>query len=198
MRGVNPIPTDQSDLQSRSRGIAIAGALIIAMSAAAALLPLFERRGGATIIGVLLVVTGLAELFAGLLRHEAKVPSILMGAVAVVAGLFFVTGPATEFFLPSVVIVTAWLICRAVLLVIASRATRGGVRWWTGLSAITDLVLALILIVGIPIAALVLGVFGATPPLVASFAWILALSFIADGLMLLEVASAARGNGDDI
>ena len=63
-------------------------------------------------------------------------------------------------------------------------------RWWTGLSAITDLVLALILIVGIPIAALVLGLFGATPQLVASFAWILALSFIADGLMLLEVAGA--------
>ena len=62
----------------------------------------------------------------------------------------------------------------------------------------TDLALALILIVGIPIAALVLGLFGATPQLVASFAWILALSFIADGLMLLEVASAARSNGEDV
>ena len=109
-----------------------------------------------------------------------------------------VTGPATEFFLPAVVIVTGWLLCRALLLFIAARSTHGGVRWWTGLSAITDLVLALILIVGIPIAALVLGLFGATPQLVASFAWILALSFIADGLMLLEVASAARGNGEDV
>ena len=195
---MNPIPTEKSDLKSRARGIAIAGWLIIAMSAASALLPLVERRGGATIIGDLLVVTGIAELFAGLLRHEAKLPSMLMGAVAVAAGLFFVTGPATEFFLPAVVIVTGWLLCRALLLFIAARSTHGGVRWWTGLSAITDLVLALILIVGIPIAALVLGLFGATPQLVASFAWILALSFIADGLMLLEVAGAARGNGEDV
>lgn len=192
------LPTGQSDLSSRATGIAIAGWLIIAMSAASALLPFFERRGGATIIGVLLVVTGLAELFAGLLRHEAKIPSMLMGAVAVAAGLFFVNGPATEFFLPAVVIVTGWLLCRALLLLMAARATHGGVRWWTGLSAITDFVLALVLIVGIPIAALVLGLFGATPQLVASFAWILTLSFIADGLMLLEVASAARSNGEDV
>ncbi len=195
---VNAIPNDQSALSVRARGIAIAGWLILLLSALSALLPLFERKGGAIVIGGLLITTGLAEMFAGALRHEAKRVSILIGAVAVAAGLLFVSGPATEFFLPAVVIVIAWLLARSVLLFYASRVTHHGVRWWTSLSAITDLVLALILIVGLPIAALVLGLFGATPALVASFAWILALSFVADGLMLLEVASAARRDGEDV
>jgi hypothetical protein len=34
--------------------------------------------------------------------------------------------------------------------------------------------------------------FGPTPAIVATFAWILALSFVATGLLLLEVASCAR------
>lgn len=195
---VNAMPNDQSALSVRARGIAIAGWLILLLSALSALLPLFERKGGAVVIGGLLITTGLAEMFAGALRHEAKRVSILIGAVAVATGLLFVSGPATEFFLPAVVIVIAWLLARSVLLFYASRVTHHGVRWWTSLSAITDLVLALILIVGLPIAALVLGLFGATPALVASFAWILALSFVADGLMLLEVASAARRDGEDV
>ncbi|MEO8618769.1 MAG: hypothetical protein ABI412_05335 [Sphingomicrobium sp.] len=195
---MNALPTAASDLTNRARGIAIAGWIILLLSALSALLPLFERKGGAVVIGCLLLATGLAEMFAGALRHEAKGVSMLIGAVAVAAGLLFASGPATEFFLPAVVIVSAWLLLRSLLLFYASRVTHHGVRWWTSLSAITDLVLALILIVGIPIAALVLGLFGATPDLVASFAWILALSFVADGLMLLEVASAARGNGEDV
>lgn len=195
---MNALPTAASDLTNRARGIAFAGWLILLLSALSALLPLLERKGGAMVIGGLLIATGLAEIFAGALRHEAKRVSILIGAIAIAAGLLFASGPATQFFLPAIVIVIAWLLMRSLLLFYASRITHHGVRWWTGLSAITDLVLALILIVGIPIAALVLGLLGATPDLVASFAWILALSFVADGLMLLEVASAARSNGEDV
>jgi uncharacterized membrane protein HdeD (DUF308 family) len=195
---MNDVPTAASPLAARARGIAIAGWLIIAMSAFAALLPFFERQGGAVIIGGLLIASGLAELFAGLLRHEARRLSILNGAVAIGAGLLFATGPASQYFMPSVVIVTGWLLLRALLLFLAARVTHKGVRWWTGLSALTDLLLALLLIIGIPIASLVLGLFGATAELVASFAWILALSFITDGLMLLEIASAARETGDDV
>jgi hypothetical protein len=55
-----------------------------------------------------------------------------------------------------------------------------------------DLLLAAILAVGLSIATLVVTLFGATPPLIASFAWVLALSFVVTGLMLLEVASCAR------
>ena len=39
---------------------------------------------------------------------------------------------------------------------------------------------------------LIVSLFGPTPPLIAHFAWILAISFVATGSMLLEVASCAR------
>ena len=50
---------------------------------------------------------------------------------------------------------------------------------------------------GLSIATLVVTLFGATTPLIASFAWVLALSFLVNGMMLLQVASAARGDGED-
>jgi hypothetical protein len=59
-----------------------------------------------------------------------------------------------------------------------------------------DLILGLVLLVGLSIAALVYTLFGPTSPLIASFAWILALSFVVNGLLLLEVASVARQNED--
>ena len=44
----------------------------------------------------------------------------------------------------------------------------------------------------IGISLLVISLFGATEPMVARFAWILAISFVATGSMLLEVARCAR------
>jgi hypothetical protein len=67
-------------------------------------------------------------------------------------------------------------------------------RTWTALSAAMDLLLAALLIAGLSIAALVVSVFGPTPPLIASFSWILAASFVLNGLMLLEVASSERAS----
>jgi hypothetical protein len=58
-----------------------------------------------------------------------------------------------------------------------------------GLSAGMDLLLAMLLMAGLSIAALVVSLFGPTPQLIASFAWILAASFAVNGMMLLEVAS---------
>jgi len=46
-----------------------------------------------------------------------------------------------------------------------------------------------ILIAGLSIATLVVGVFGPTPPLIASFSWVLAASFAVTGNLLLEVAN---------
>ena len=54
------------------------------------------------------------------------------------------------------------------------------------------LTLALLLFVGLQIAAFVVSLFGATAPMVASFAWILAASFISDGLLQLRIASCAK------
>ena len=190
------LPSDRSDLASRAKWIAAAGWLIFLLSAGAALLPLFERRGGAMVIGGLLAAAGLIEIFAGSLRHEARKLAMLTGALTVLAGLLFATGPATRFFLPAITIVMGWLAVRAVLLFLTSRLTGAGVRRWTVIAAATDLLLALVLLVGLQIAALVVALIGATAPLVASFSWILALSFVATGLMLLEVASCARASED--
>ena len=190
------LPNDRSDLASRAKWIAAAGWLIFLLSAGAALLPLFERRGGAMVIGGLLAAAGLMEIFAGSLRHEARKLAMLTGALTVLAGLLFATGPATRFFLPAITIVMGWLVVRAALLFLTSRLTGAGVRRWTLIAAATDLLLALVLLVGLQIAALVVALIGATAPLVASFSWILALSFVATGLMLLEVASCARASED--
>ena len=48
------------------------------------------------------------------------------------------------------------------------------------------------LILGLHIATFVIALFGDTPPLIASFAWVLALSFVVTGTLLLEVASCER------
>jgi hypothetical protein len=69
------------------------------------------------------------------------------------------------------------------------------VRTWTAISAGVDLALGLLLMAGLSITTIVISLFGPTEPLVASFAWFLALSFVANGLLLLEVASCERQAG---
>ena len=193
---MNSLPSSRSDLASRGKWIAAAGWLVLLLGAGSALLPLLDRQGGAVVIGLLLILSGLIELLAGSLRHEARPLAMLTGAVTIFAGALFATEAATRFFLPALTIVMGWLFIRAALLALTSRLTSSGVRRWTLISAATDFLLALVLLVGLQIASLVVALIGVTGPLVASFAWVLALSFVATGLMLLEVASCARASED--
>ena len=71
----------------------------------------------------------------------------------------------------------------------------GSVRMWTGLSAGMDFVLAVLLIAGLSISTLIVSLFGPTRELIASFAWVLAASFVVNGLLLLEVASCESEQG---
>jgi hypothetical protein len=57
-----------------------------------------------------------------------------------------------------------------------------------------DFLLAVLLVAGLSISTLVVSLFGPTEQLVASFAWVLAASFVVNGLLLLEVASCAKQN----
>lgn len=182
---------DGSDLSNRARWIATSGWLILLLSAGSALLPLVGRVQGALVIGGLLLATGLIETFAGSLRHETRRLTMAAGGVTAFAGLLFALQQEGHF-LPTLAIVAGWLFVRALILFQASRLEHGSVRWWTGLSSLTDFLLALLVVVGLQIATVVVSLFGATPPLVASFAWVLAASFVANGLLLLEVASCAR------
>jgi uncharacterized membrane protein HdeD (DUF308 family) len=192
---MTPLPSTATDLAARAKWIAGAGWLILLLSAGSALLPWLERANGEIVIGALLIAAGLIEIFAGTLRHETRKLAMLAGAVTTLAGFLFATEERTGF-LSTVAIIAGWLFLRGIILVIAATLERGSVRTWTGLSAAMDLALALILVIGLSIASLVVVLFGATPDLIASFAWVLALSFVVNGMMLLEVASVARQDED--
>ena len=183
--------THDRDQTRQARWIGAAGWFIIVLSAGAALLPLVGPESGAAIIGALLVMAGAAEITAATRRRETRRLAMLAGLLTVIAGLLFATDPATNF-LPTLTIIMSWLFLRSVVLAAASLLEHGAVRLWSAVSAATDFVLALVLAVGLSISTLVVTLFGATPPLVASFAWVLAISFIATGALLLEIAVWAR------
>lgn len=174
----------------RARGIRVAGIAIILLGIGAALLPA-GKSISSDMIGGLLIAAGLLEIVAGSLRRGARPYAMAAGVVTSLAGLLFVLDPVTHFF-PTVTPVIAWLLLRSLILVAASTESSGSVRTWTALSAGMDFLLAVLLIAGLSISTIVISIFGPTPELVASFAWVLAASFVVNGLMLLEVASCAR------
>src|SRR6185295_10516407 len=175
-----------------ARAIRVAGIVIILLGAGAALLPT-EKGISSDIIGGMLIAAGLVEVVAGSLRREVRTLAMAAGAVTALAGLLFIINPETKLF-PSVTPVIAWLVIRSVILAVAATRTGGSVRTWMALSAGMDFLLAALMIAGLSIATIVVSLFGPTAPLIASFAWILAASFVVNGLLLLEVASCEREN----
>jgi uncharacterized membrane protein HdeD (DUF308 family) len=182
-----------SDLGRRAshRLIAACGALIILLSAGAALLPIVDGRASAAVVGSLLLVAGLVEGFAGKLHRQAKGLSALSGVATALAGLLFILNPVGHVF-PTAFLVTGWLIARCVILAFAGFYSSGSVRRWTLASAAMDFFLAVILLMGLSLSSLIITLFGPTAEVVAGFAWILALSFVVTGAMLLEIASCER------
>jgi uncharacterized membrane protein HdeD (DUF308 family) len=174
----------------RAGTLRVAGIAIMLLSAGAALLPAGKTLSS-DMIGGLLIAAGLIETVAGSLRRQVRAFAMAAGVVTALAGLLFVLNPETHFF-PTVWPIVGWLLVRSVILAAAATETRGSVRTWTGLSAGMDFLLAVLLITGLSISTIVVSVFGPTRELVASFAWILAASFVVNGLMLLEVASRER------
>ena len=181
---------------SRAGWVAASGWLIILLGAGAALLPEVGGRNGALLIGALLMTSGIVEISAGTLHRQTRALALAAGAATLIAGFLFMTEPATHF-LSAITIVAGWLFLRGGLLALRARQEPGPVRTWAALSAMMDLALALVLAAGLSIATLVVSLFGATPPLIASFAWVLALSFLVNGMMLIKTAAAARGEGDE-
>jgi len=177
---------------ARARGIRVAGLAIIFLGVGAALMPA-SKGLSSDIIGALLVAAGLVETVAGSLRRDVRTYAMAAGGVTAFAGLLFLLNPETHFF-PTVVPVIAWLLIRSAIIAHASTHLIGSVRTWMGLSAGLDFVLAALLVAGLSITTIVVNIFGPTPQLIASFAWILAASFVVNGLLLLEVASCHRAN----
>ena len=178
--------------RARGRSISVAGICIISLGAGAAFMPAGKTISSDT-IGAVLIAAGLIETIAGSLRNDVRTYAMAAGIVTAVAGLLFILNPETHLF-PIVWPIVGWLVIRAGLLGYAATHVGGSVRTWMGLSAGMDLLLALLLIAGLSITAIVVSLFGPTPELVASFAWVLAASFVVNGLMLLEVASCERAS----
>ena len=174
----------------RARALSVAGVAIIALSAGAAVLPA-GKTISSDMIGGLLVAGGLIETVAGSLRREARPFAMAAGIVTALAGVLFIVDPDTHF-LPRVVPIIGWLLLRSLILLGALTETEGSVRRWTAISAGLDFLLGVLLIAGLSISTIVISVFGPTQELVATFSWILAASFVVNGLMLLEVASCER------
>lgn len=174
----------------RARGTRVAGIAIILLSAGAAFLPA-GKSISSDMIGALLIAAGLIELTAGALRRAVRPFAMAAGAVTALAGLLFVMDHETHFF-PRVVPIIGWLLVRSLILIVGSGESTGSVRRWTALSAGMDFLLAVLLTAGLSISTLIISLFGPTPELVASFAWVLAASFVVNGLLLLEVASCAE------
>jgi hypothetical protein len=180
--------------QARARGLTVAGVAIILLSAGAALLPA-GKTISSDMIGGLLIAAGAIETMAGTMRRSARPFAMAAGIVTAAAGLLFVLDPETHFF-PIVWPIIGWLLLRGLILGAEVAETGGEVRRWTALSAAVDFLLAVLLITGLSISTIVVSVFGPTRELVASFAWILAASFVVNGVMLLEVAGCERRRGE--
>ena len=161
------------------------------LAAGAALLPIVGRSGGSTVVGAMLVAAGVVEFLAGTQRRQVTALATAAGGITILAGLLFLINPVTHFW-PVVNLVIGWLLIRSILLFVAAQRTGGSVRTWTLLSAAMDLVLAMALTAGLSIGTLVVLLFGPTPQLVGSFAWVLALSFVLNGLLQLEIAGCER------
>jgi len=186
--------SDAEAQDDRRRGTLtlITGWLVIAVAAVTFALPLGDPRHAGTMIGLLLLAAGALEAIAGSQREAARLPAVGAGALTIGAGVVFLTGEWRGL-IPAVNLVAIWLGLRSLLLLLATwRAGTSSIRRWTGIAAATDLLLAILLVVGVSIASLVYNLFGPTETLVASFSWILALSFLATGTMLLEVANCER------
>ena len=179
--------------RTRARGIRVAGIAIILLGVGAALMPAGKSLSS-DVIGALLIAAGLIETVAGSLRRDVRAYAMAAGGVTAFAGLLFILNPETHFF-PTVVPIIAWLLIRSAILAYASTHLKGSVRTWMGLSAGMDFVLAALLIAGLSVATIIVSIFGPTPQMIASFAWVLAASFVVNGLLLLEVASCERTNG---
>lgn len=177
---------------SRARVTTICAWLIIALAAAAALLPIDDHLRGPVLVGALLIAAGALEAVAGTQRRAAKVPAMGAGLVTIGAGIMFVAG-GSRGVLAAATLVTAWLLVRSVvLLLVTFAAKKSSVRKWTAIAAATDFLLGALGVLGVSIASLVYNLFGPTEELIASFAWVFALSFVATGTMLLEVANCER------
>jgi hypothetical protein len=173
--------------ERRTLVMRLAGASIVLLAFGSALLPLAQHIPGRTIVGLLLMVAGAIEMAAVHARRHHHVAAGIAAGASLLAGLRLAVDPGANFF-TVLNLVILWLVVRAAALFFSARGTPRPVCNWTYFAAAVDLLLAVTLLAGLPVAVLIYGIFGQTSEIVATFAWIFAASFVAAGLLLIAVA----------
>lgn len=168
--------------------IRAAGYSLLLASGAAAILPATNFDNGPLIVGGLMVIVGLLEVLANLFRTTRRRAAAAAGVASVAAGVLIFAQPVTSF-VTTVYVFIGWLLMRCLLLALSSIENVGPIRRATFMAAAMDLVLAGVVWAGLTASALVIALFGPTKPIIADFAWILALSFVAAGSLLVKVAN---------
>jgi uncharacterized membrane protein HdeD (DUF308 family) len=169
--------------------VAGAGALIFLLSLTAALLPMMAPAAGVRLVGGMMVLAGSIEGIAGAFRSINRQSSVVPGAITFVAGAILIVEPPGAFE-PMVLLVIVWLFARGAFLLLTSAWARGTVRVWTLIAAATDLSLSGILFAGLSASMFPIALFGPSSDVVSGFAFVLAFSFVATALLLLELATS--------
>ena len=168
--------------------IRAAGYAVILASAAAALLPAGEFENGPIIVGSLMLFVGLLEILGNLLRASGRRAGTAAGLASVAAGALIFAQPVSSF-LTTVYVFIGWLLVRALLLGISAIENVGPIRRLTSMAAVVDLILAGVVWTGLTASTLVIALFGPTKPIIADFAWVVTISFVGSGLLLVKLAS---------
>lgn len=167
--------------QSLVRG---AGVALVLLAAGAAILPVAPHIPERLVIGLLLIAAGLIESVAVLARRGPRLTEAVAAGASLVAGLRLALDPTVNF-LTVLNLVILWLVVRSAALLFSARRAQRPRCVWIYIAAGVDFLLALLLLAGLPVALLVYGLFGQTSRVLATFAWILAASFVAAGLFLV-------------
>jgi uncharacterized membrane protein HdeD (DUF308 family) len=176
---------------TRSAWTFASGGVTLLLAIIAVFLPDIEWMPKGGLVGWLLLLAGIVELGFGLARglDRLGVTAMVSGLFTVLAGLVFVANPSTSYF-PVANAVMLWLAVRgAWVLLMALKVPGPGSALWLGLSGVTDVLLSFVLAAGLPVAVLVVSLFGPTPYIVAQFSLILASSFLITGLSQIAIAS---------
>lgn len=164
------------------------GYVVILASAAAGLLPAGNFEQGPQIVGALMIAVGLLETIANFLRATGRCAAMAAGCISVAAGILIFTRPVTSF-VTTVYLVIGWLLVRGLLLLLSAVEAAKPTKRATLVVAAMDLILAVIVWTGLTASALVIALFGPTAPIIADFAWIVAISFVSAGLLLMKIAN---------
>lgn len=171
-----------------------AGILLILLAIVAVLLPLVDAIGPREAIGGLLATAGLVELAAAAARWRYRVISAVAGFATLIAGLRLLLDPGAGFF-ETLNLIILWLVLHSAALAYPAFRHVTSLSTWVALAASVDFLMAIALLAGLPIAILVVGLFGPTRPISATFAWVIGISFIANGARLLATAAYDRREG---